>query len=58
MDFRVAVFNSISPRGLERVPPGRLDQVVALVFGRCIAEGTPSHVQNHPEVMRAYLGGA
>jgi branched-chain amino acid transport system ATP-binding protein len=34
------------------------DKVVALVFGRCIAEGTPSHVQNHPEVMRAYLGGA
>jgi len=34
------------------------DKVVALVFGRCIAEGTPSYVQNHPEVMRAYLGGA
>jgi branched-chain amino acid transport system ATP-binding protein len=34
------------------------DKVVALVFGRCICEGTPSEVQNHPEVMRAYLGGA
>ncbi|MET0285329.1 MAG: ABC transporter ATP-binding protein [Polyangiales bacterium] len=34
------------------------DKVVALVFGRCVAEGTPSHVQTHPEVMRAYLGGA
>jgi len=33
-------------------------KVVALVFGKCIAEGTPSYVQNHPEVMRAYLGGA
>lgn len=33
-------------------------KVVALVFGRCIAEGTPNHVQNHPEVMRAYLGGS
>lgn len=33
------------------------DKVVALVFGRCIAEGTPQHVQSHPEVMRAYLGG-
>lgn len=32
------------------------DKVVAVVFGRSIAEGTPSHVQNHPEVMRAYLG--
>jgi branched-chain amino acid transport system ATP-binding protein len=34
------------------------DKVVALVFGRCIAEGTPGYVQSHPEVMRAYLGGA
>jgi branched-chain amino acid transport system ATP-binding protein len=34
------------------------DKVVALVFGRCIAEGPPSHVQSHPEVMRAYLGEA
>jgi branched-chain amino acid transport system ATP-binding protein len=34
------------------------DKVVALVFGRCIAEGPPSNVQSHPEVMRAYLGGA
>jgi branched-chain amino acid transport system ATP-binding protein len=33
-------------------------KVVALVFGKCIAEGTPKEVQNHPEVMRAYLGGA
>ena len=33
------------------------DKVVALVFGRAVAEGTPSHVQNHPEVIRAYLGG-
>ncbi len=34
------------------------DKVVALVFGRCVAEGVPSFVQSHPEVMRAYLGGA
>ena len=34
------------------------DKVVALVFGRSVAEGAPSFVQSHPEVMRAYLGGA
>src|SRR5690348_15099859 len=32
------------------------DRVVALNFGRKIAEGAPEEVRTHPELMRAYLG--
>jgi branched-chain amino acid transport system ATP-binding protein len=33
------------------------DRVMALNYGRVIALGTPHEVQNHPEVVRAYIGG-
>ncbi|ARU05243.1 high-affinity branched-chain amino acid ABC transporter ATP-binding protein LivG [Comamonas serinivorans] len=35
---------------------GLSDHVVALNFGKKIAEGTPAEVRAHPEVIRAYLG--
>ena len=34
------------------------DRVVALNFGRRIAEGAPDEVRAHPELVRAYLGAA
>ncbi|MEF2548038.1 ABC transporter ATP-binding protein [Aurantimonas sp. E1-2-R+4] len=37
---------------------GLCDRITCMNFGKLLAEGTASEIRNHPEVIRAYLGGA
>jgi branched-chain amino acid transport system ATP-binding protein len=35
---------------------GLCDRIVAISYGKKIAEGSPKEIANHPEVIEAYLG--
>ncbi len=37
---------------------GLCDRITCMSFGKLLAEGNPQEIRNHPEVIRAYLGGA
>jgi branched-chain amino acid transport system ATP-binding protein len=37
---------------------GVSDKIVAMNFGKKVAEGTPDYIRTHPEVVSAYLGAS
>lgn len=37
---------------------GLCDKITCMSFGKLLAEGNPTEIRSHPEVVRAYLGGA
>ncbi|QYX55781.1 ABC transporter ATP-binding protein [Roseovarius sp. SCSIO 43702] len=37
---------------------GLCDRITCMSFGKFLAEGGPSDIRNHPDVIEAYLGGA
>ncbi|SMD08086.1 ABC transporter ATP-binding protein [Primorskyibacter flagellatus] len=37
---------------------GLCDNITCMSFGKFLAEGGPSEIRNHPDVIEAYLGGA